>query len=316
MGFREVADFLIPSWLTEGEGGLKVLTFTTMIDASIERVKDGLNQRFPTRAGPSGLALIGTDRGIPRGRTEADAHYAERLKRWRWPRGHRTRGTAYALLEQVSEYFGGEQVFCVTRRGRTYSRDPAGVESWEQGPPFDWDTTPALPNWGRFWLVLQPSTSGIAANPDPIGTGEGSIGLSGFSPDDADAIRGLFVGLHPWKPAGVRAEWLMIVLEPITGPPIAPSWGHWSTIDGSGEQVPARFPGWRYVSLSPDVNNTYSGNPANYCTSVKLVDELTASTGDPTKFPLAVLLPSALTYSGDPASWPMNVPLIDDGSAI
>jgi hypothetical protein len=314
MGFREIVDFLIPAHFTEGEGGLKLLSFTTLIDASVERVRLGLEARFPSRAGDSALALIGQDRGIPRGRTEASAHYAARLKRWRWPRGHRTRGTAYALLEQVSEYFGGTAARVTTIRGRNYDRSASGEESWNTGTPFDWDGAATLPNWGRFWLKVAPSSAGamLRITIDYVGSTEGTIGLTGFAPDDARAMRNLLTSPHPWKPAGVRGEWLIFGSDFAAATPDG-RWGRWSYISFGGTQAASRYASWRYVSLDPERNNRYAGDPARFCLDAIFGGSFYG--GDPTSFPASAVLPNGSGYAGDPSSFPLSVLLLDDGDA-
>src|SRR6187455_2560539 len=105
--FRQLFRWLVPSWLA-GEGattedepaehhdGEKVLLSLAVIkDAWLESLRQGLNARFPSRGPETALALIGRDHGIVRGRDETAAHYAERLIAWRYPRGHRVRGSAY-----------------------------------------------------------------------------------------------------------------------------------------------------------------------------------------------------------------------------
>jgi hypothetical protein len=313
MGFREIVDYLIPAHFTEGEGGLKLLTFATLVDASVERVRQGLESRFPSRAGDSALALIGADRGIPRGRAETAAHYAARLVRWRWPRGHRTRGTAYALLEQVSEYFGGVLAKTITRRGRYYTRTAAGAESWATGASWEWDAIAALPNWGRFWLRVDPVGSDVSVRAaDYYGSTEGTIGLSGFAYEDAQAMRGLMRGAHPWKPHGVRGEWLIFAAD---ASPTTPDgrWDRWSYVSFGGTQAAVRAASWRFVSLSPETNNRYSGDPELFCTDCIYGGSFYG--GDKTSFPASVTLPSGEDYAGDPGSFPVNVLLLDDGDA-
>src|SRR6187549_1469002 len=104
---RSIYKFLVPSWLSAGDGGLVLDTLTDQIDDSVEKMRESLVARFPTYAQDDALTLIGQDRLIPRGRAETSEHYAQRLIAWRYPRGHRVRGSAFALLNQVSEYFGG-----------------------------------------------------------------------------------------------------------------------------------------------------------------------------------------------------------------
>jgi hypothetical protein len=314
MGFREIADFLVPSWITGGDGGKKTLVTTTMIDASVEHVRLGLEARFPTRAGDSALALIGQDRGIQRGRSETREHYAARLKRWRWPRGHRTRGTAYALLEQISEYFGGLLVRLVTRRGRRYERSVDGAESWTTGSPEVWDGASALPNWGRFWVYIDPGDSGIAEQTDSYAEGN-SIGLTGLTLEDAQAIRGLLRGAHPWKPAGVQGEWLIFALDGMSAAVPDATWEHWS-YDTGGAQAPTRYTGWRYVSLNPERNNRYGGDPTHFAPEIVLLGEFAGTSGDKTSFPTSVTLPNGTTYSGNLTSFPADVLLFDDGDML
>jgi hypothetical protein len=318
--FQTIFRFLTPSWLHTGEGEKVLGSLALTVDAFLERALQGLEARFPSRTGDSALALTGADRGILRGRTEPTDHYAARLIAWRYPRGHRTRGSAFALLDQVGNYWGDALVYALTIdiRGDVHTRTPDGTEGYFYGFAFNWDGAAATPNWGRFWLGLNIATgSGIAAwgnfgdpalwhgelNPDD------TIGQTGVTPSDVRAMVRLFEG-RAWKPAGTRAEWLLVNLDGASPSPDG-TWGRWSKNSG-GTQVASRYAGWRFWALSPTVN-LQAGDSANFPTLSTLVDGSTYG-GDPASFPLTTTLPDESIYGGDPATFPASVYLVDDGS--
>lgn len=243
----------VPVWLHEGDGRAVLSVVNAFLDMTVERMRQALISRFPTMTGDTGLSLIGKDRGIPRGRTEVAAHYAERLKRWRWPKGHRVRGNAFAALEQVSEFWGG--MLCQTRddRGNTHTRTAAGVESWAQGDTWNWDNQSVDQGgtkWSRFWVLLFP-------NPDteireaPVGELQGAghtLGQTEVTPDDIAAMRRLFLGKRQWKPAGTRAMFFVVDLSDASGGPneVDPD-GSWGTIAGrvAAQQANPNLRFWR-----------------------------------------------------------------------
>lgn len=218
-------------------------------DMALERMRQGMIQRFPSYAGDDALRLIGRDRGIPRGRTEKRAHYVTRLKGWRYPRGHRTRGSAFGLLEQISEYFGGLLCYTHDDKGNTHRRDATGAESFSYGDVWNWDGQ-GLASGGslisRFWLVLfpQPSVPEIQAWPeldagpwndslDDSRTDNVILDCQGVTPDDYTAILDFFrrtLNGVVWKPAGTRAMWAVVSMSSEADTPaIAPdgTWGNW-----------------------------------------------------------------------------------------
>jgi hypothetical protein len=316
--FRSLFRWVTPSWLHTGEGEKVLHALTTIIDASTERVLQGLDARFPSRTGADALQLTAVSRGLIRGRSETDAHFAARLKRWRYPRGHRVRGSAFALLDQVSEYFGG--VMCQTRdvNGTTHGRLANGIEYLVYDGTWLWDDTPST-QWARFWLFVD--LTGIAlpqpdfGDPDlwggELGLPGHSIGYQGFTPEDANAIRRL-LEWRPWKPAGARAEWLILATGPLAVAPDG-AWRYWSVLV-DGHQIAARYDGYRYVSLSPQSNNTYSGYPENFCIDSGMPDGSVYG-GDPTSFPNNATMPDGSVYAGNPSSFPTSVLLLDDGDA-
>lgn len=317
--FADVVRFLVPSNIQGGDGAALLATIAQLQDEQITRVRAGLNARFPTRALDDTLALVGFDRGIPRGRSETSAHYAQRLLRWRAPRGHRVRGGAFALLEQLSEYFGGVSSWLTDTHGQRFGRSASGVERHENGYAWTWDSRPSS-DWARFWLVLDASAFAEAHGTDaPAGEALGQTGL-GF--DDASAIRELVHGVRPWRPSGTLAEWLVIHLaspdtfdvsfdDSFGGTEVHPAtrWARWSYND-AGTQRAARDPALRYISLDPLRNNVYAGDQTNFPSAFEDATGGTI-TGDPASFPAWVLTGPPLR--GDPASFPAVLRLLDDG---
>lgn len=314
--FRTVFKFLVPSWLSSGEGGLVLESLTQVVDDYSQRAREALEMRMPTRAADDALALLGADRAILRGRTETSAHYAQRLLSWRFPRGHRTRGSAFALLQQISEYFGGLLGKTRDVSGNVAVRTAAGVETVSNGNAWNWDGAGATPQWGRFWVEINSSQFSAWGNfGDPatwhgaLGVFGDSIGVVGASPDDFEAIRGLFTSRTPWNPMGTTAEWLIVNLDG-TAPAPDGLWLHWSkTI--AGVQQASRYAGFRYVSLNP-ANNVYRGNSANFCTSFNIPGGGSYS-GDSSNFPASITLPDGSTYVGNPNNFPASIDLVDDG---
>lgn len=242
--FRRLFYKLVPRWLSSGDGEKVLASLGAVADMSLERMRSGMVQRFPSEAGDDALTLIGNERGVPRGRTEAKAHYVQRVKAWRWPRGHRTRGSAYALLEQVSEFFGGVACSTIDDAGNRHHRAADGTESHDV-TAWNWDGQ-GLAYGGtatsRFWLILylQPVISewpdfddgpwydSMADDRDDDATIDGH----GVSTEDIDAIRNLFKRTRNgvvWKPAGTRQMFAVVsyVAEGDT-PPVAPD-GTWGT---------------------------------------------------------------------------------------
>jgi hypothetical protein len=320
--FETLYRWITPYWLREGDGDAVLRSLTRLIDENVARFRTGLNSRFPTRCDDDTLAQIGADRGIIRGRAEVSSHYAHRLVAWRSPRGHRVRGGAFALLEQVSEYFGTLTTWALDYSGNKYTRTPAGIEAWASGTGWDWDSgedpTPSPEPWARFWLVIDGAAL-FAEHPDmgdpalwggAWGTPDYTIGQTGAVFDDAQAIRRMLTG-RAWKMEGSQEEWLVVSL--VTPIAVAPDgwYKHWSR-QVAGVQTPTRDPDCRYWSLDPEHNNAYAGYPDRFCLSAIMPDGSTYA-GDPTSFPTALAMPDGSTYAGDPTKFPVSVRLVDDG---
>jgi hypothetical protein len=267
--FRNLYRHLVPGWLL-GEGpertdndqreGEKVLySLSLLLDAMTERLRLGLLARFPSYAEDDALNLIGRDRGIPRGRNERKEHYAARLRGWRGPRGHQTRGSAFALLNQVAHYFGQARCYTIDVKGKRNDRAADGAESYSYGNPWNWDGVWSYGQpWARFWIVIDltqttPNADAAKHEAHPgIGSGacwggkiknpDTTIGIAGFKPGDGRGVRRLVTPPRAWKPAGTRAEY---VVYSLTGADPEPD-GSWNTYPG---RLAASQAGFRFGRL-------------------------------------------------------------------
>jgi len=299
--FRTLFRFLVPSWMSRGDGGLLLHTLTTLIDVHQQRLLDGVRSRFPSRAGTSALALLSYDRGLTRGRDETDAHFAERLKAWRGRAGHRTRGNAFAFLRQLSEYWGALACWTVDTKGDRRARAADGTEtadiiSWT------WDTVAAA-QWGRFWGVLDAGET-LASQADFGDT----IGIAGSTLQDWLAVRQLLASPFRWAPAGTLPMWLIVSLDGSFPAPDA-TWAQWGVVDGT-DYVPARSADYRYVCLRGELRE-WAGDPAQATESV--TTPRWSFDGDDTLFPATITMPDGSTYAGDSAIFPATITLPDDG---
>ncbi len=142
--FREVWRWLVPRWLgvpddPTDEGARVQHTIALMMDATLERARQGLDARFPSRTGESANALTAADRGLLRGRAETLAAFATRLKAWRTPRTHRVRGNAYELLQQVRAYWDQADSSTIDLRGVKHTVTSEGALS-KSSVAWDWDS--------------------------------------------------------------------------------------------------------------------------------------------------------------------------------
>jgi hypothetical protein len=292
--FGALYKFGLPARFRTGEGALVQATIALLLDYSLTRIRYGLEARFPSKAGDSALAMTGADRAVLRGRTETSAHYAQRLIRWRYPRGHRTRGSAWAALEQISEYFGALACWSIDINKNRYDYAADGTTAYTPPPPvpiWNWDNTDT-PVY-RFWVVLM-----------------GGAGFT-FTSDDVVALRSLFGAPTPWKPAGTRAEWAIVSTDG-TEPSPDGTWLHWSQ-NIAGVQTPTRPTSFLFWSLAIPYNNTYAGvllfptsypiDSGFYTPSATWHDTITLSDG-------------VTTYAGNAQNYPASFRLLDDGDVV
>ena len=315
--FRHVFTKLTPWWLHRGEGRLLLFSAGLMLDAQLERTRQGVTARFPTRAPRSVLQILGRDRGLLQGKAEPDEVFAERLRTWRYPRGHKVRGNDYALLDQVSTYFRGIDTAVLDASGHRYTRTANGVLGSERDTGWNWDGNGA-PNWSRSWIEVE-SPEGVTAWPDfgpTLWSGDTTLGMRGVSATDFTSMRILTQGLRPfypaWVPAGHRCEWMIIRLDgsAISAHPPDGTWKHWGRTVG-GVKVPARYRGWRYIALREELTR-YAGRSSEAPDTVPLVGG-GQYTGVAANAGSTIPLPDGTTYTPDPDNAPTTVPLLDDG---
>lgn len=307
--FRAVWRWVTPYWLQNGDGGKVGEALMTLVDANVQRLRDGMIQRYPSYAGEEALALLGRDRGILRGRDETAEHYAARLIAWRWPRGHRVRGNAFALLEQWAEYWGSLGAVAVfTAKGKRCHRDTDGTQT-KTAVSWTWDTEPAS-QWSRFWGWLDGSAlftvlSFPYADTDTIGLGGSTVG-------DWRAVVGLLYGKRPWRMAGSLPMWLVVSLDGSEPTPDA-TWERWGKVDGTN-LVPSRPTTMRFVAMR-DALREYPGDPERW-TNGSSTTEFGVITGDPDSFPATISLPDGTSYAGNPDNFPATITLPDDAGTM
>jgi len=142
---------MAPAWLTTGEGGKVLRSVADMQDGKWLQTRQAVEARMPSRCVAGGLTRLGTDRRIVRGINETDASYAARLVRWLTD--HKTRGNAYASLEQIRGYINAPvKVELITNTRDCYGINTDGSYYHESGITWNWDNEPT--NWGRDWLLI------------------------------------------------------------------------------------------------------------------------------------------------------------------
>ncbi|HTV24296.1 MAG TPA: hypothetical protein VMG12_36640 [Polyangiaceae bacterium] len=218
-------------------------------DAFAEVCRQGAWLTLPSLTPSDALPLMGRDRGLERGLFEPQATYRERLKHWRYPRGHRVRGSALALLEQVSVALRGTEWTTIDARGTRVDKS-SGV--FTRNHPWDWDGQALTPNWGRYWLAVQtgqpwPSFADGAWGPK-IKAADKCVGMSGVHPGEVDAVRRLTKpNGRSWTPAGRRPIYMTIYFPGGRGSEAFPTptgdWDSWAN----------REPAHRYVPLHSSV---------------------------------------------------------------
>lgn len=222
---------MVPGWLQAGEGELIQHVEGLVIDAFAERCHQSAYLMLPRVTPADALARVGADRGIPRGFVEPDASYRERLRRWRWPRGHRVRGNAPGLLEQISVTIRGTSHQTIDARGTRYTQ---GTDGAERGVAWDWDGSDLLPEWGRVWVIVK-STGAYWPTFDDGAWGETidadedvSLAGSGIHSGEVGAVKRLArVGRLSWTPAGRRPIYLVIWFDGDAYPAPDGTWDEW-----------------------------------------------------------------------------------------
>ena len=267
LSFRQIRQRLAPRWLTDGDGGLVGYSLDIVKDAFVERVRLGHMARFPEQ-GPDGtpapddaIAAMGRDRRVVRGINETVESYVLRLLAWLDDR--RTAGSAFALMQKLSEYTGEGCVFkTVDAQGNWYVRAADGTRSYYlKQANWEWDDHPTdlvsgKKRWSRFWVIIHPPGSlwTDEGDYDPSGEEWGSAPYTWGSTATAEQVATVRAIIADWKPAGTRCANVIIAFDPASFDPEAavsdpgmPNylWENWSMNVG-GVQVPVRLSTARY----------------------------------------------------------------------
>lgn len=233
--FRSVWRFMIPGNFHRGDGELVQHTEGLVLDAFAEACRQTAWLMFPSRAPSDALQKIGADRSILRGFSEPESSYRERLRAWRYPRGHRIRGNAVGLLEQIAAVFGGAvEAQTIDARGTRYTWGADGTSTVERGVSWDWDGEALTPNWARFWVVLKvdgarlPGTWDAGAD-ELWDTPEESWASHDIHPGQLQAVVRLCkVGRLSWTPAGRRPVYCVVWFAGESYPAPDGTWDEWT----------------------------------------------------------------------------------------
>jgi hypothetical protein len=252
--FRGIFYRLLPHWLTRGEGELVLFSLGAILDAAMERTRQGLLARFPQYAPDDALAYIGQDRLIARGIEEDSEAYAARMITWL--DDHRTRGNAFTLMRILRGYLNAPvRLRTVDRNGNWYTHDRDGTLSYALSTG-NWNWAGAPPSqWSRFWVVIYPDNgnpwSPISGELDDGGeefeSSDRCVGLTA-TPGQIATIRAI---IRAWMPDGTRCEWVIVAFDDASFDPTAPepdgTWGPWGRESG-GVTTPTRLDTARYFA--------------------------------------------------------------------
>jgi hypothetical protein len=245
--FRSIWKFLVPGWLQSGQGELVLFVQGLLKDAFAERAHQTARLHAPSLCPSDALDFHGRSRALPRGFSEPEASYRARLVGWRYPEGHRTRGTAGALLAQVSVVFDETAVIqTIDARGTRYTY---GDSSPELGVTWDWDGEALTPNWSRYWIVIAAPAS--ATLPLTWDQDEDAGTLWDEEPDKCWAGEGVHSGQlaavrtiaqpgrRSWSPAGCLPTYAVMYFDGEDYPEPDGTWDEWG---GRPPQNYAFFP--------------------------------------------------------------------------
>jgi hypothetical protein len=220
--FRTSFKLRLPSWLREGQGEALWYSIGVIIDGAIQRVLDGHRVRLPGLAPLDSYPFFEQDRKIrrgineERGTSDPRTGYVGRLIGWL--DAARVRGGAFARLDQVREYMGGEgiRVRAVDASGNWYTIDRDGTKSYQLATGnWHWDNVPNPPNWARSWTIIYPRLTASGAfepwdRPPPF---DGGLFLDGSrmwgSTAEPEEVATLLKIVADETPAGRRAEWVI-----------------------------------------------------------------------------------------------------------
>ncbi len=250
--YRTIMQRGLPRAMLLGEGSKLMYVLGVMCDLVGIKVRGAMTMSLPSVCPDDQLPNLGRDRGIIRGVRETSQSYRTRLKGWRNPHGHKTRGTPMALLLQAQAAFRGVSHATIDQRGKTLTLDSEGTLTRTDSLDFDWDGEADATHWGRYWLVIETESG-----PWPT-FDEGGWGATFDGADENACLAGPGVDSREfttlsaltnvrsrptWSPAGTRPVSVIVVYNGETV--VLPTDGTWA----KGEN---RHVGQDYEPLHPD----------------------------------------------------------------
>ncbi len=194
-----------PPWLLGKYGSAWLSAHGALADVVVQWCKEAVKAHFATLCPSDALALLGEERGLPRGSTESDASYRARIQgAWDF---YRYAGTAFGLLWLL--YAAGYTALIQTQgSGRQFSlvQNPAGNPQ----------TDLVFANLGSVNLGGSPTQLGsdiaiFITQPWPAAWG-------GVAPANGSGDQQFVSGLiGKFKPAHCRCVKLVVVSGPVLG---------------------------------------------------------------------------------------------------
>lgn len=255
MSIRDEIDSISVGFLRRFYGSRLMYSLAIQFDALIDWAVLAIKAKYPSKANPDALALIGNDRQIIRGYAETDDSFRARCVRWIDDR--RLIGGAVALAGQLRGYCGDlVQVRVVNNAGAWHSIGVDGSYSY-QAPNGNWNWDGNSAKWWRYWVILYINpiwqtapTYGTGAGKLHYGT-ESAWGVSA-SPAQCNDLTRI---IRAWYAAHARCSGVILAFDPASFDPTAATvtdgdWGTWHKISG-GVAVPSRLATARYYEVDP-----------------------------------------------------------------
>ncbi len=208
--YLKMFETVLPPWLLRTEGLRLIGGLADVIDDHRDRLVAGVKLRIPGLYTLEGVDRIGRERRLRRGPNEDAEVFAGRLPRW-WE-DHRTRGGAYALLEQMGAYLVGtlDPPFDVVSYLGVRHVMAVGGDIARDAITWGTDETGL---WARAWVFVRTAAASV----------------------DAETLESYAAIVRDWLPAHVIGT--LVVLHPGTRlwdyPQPAPDWDDgWDWSDG------------------------------------------------------------------------------------
>lgn len=272
MSFRDTIRDMSPTWLQDGRNERLMYTLGLGLDFLAEKTTQAIHMFVPTTCDASGLPAIGNDALIPRGATELESRYRQRLQRrletWQHA-GTPWRGLQqmlHILLElrpaarMVSARYDTDVLpfTIVDAKWNTYA---AGDDADTAQPSrslvdpgnWDWDSVvrcPSSATWSRKWMILESVAPNDWCHQDAGTWGDGDDGVWGdaapawdvdVQPDVFDSLWG---ELLLWGSAHAPVVALIVSFDATHFDPAQPAggginpdgtYGRWSRMSGRNQ---------------------------------------------------------------------------------